>query len=140
MQKEKHRQEIPEKSKISDPAKKKKTKKRKKKKRISRIPVQSTQQNIPIRDLYNGIIITKDQRYIKVIEVKPITFLLLSPKEQGKVASAFEKVLKSSPVNMQLMCVTLPADLSIQLNKLDSDIPAKQMIPAARSIMNTARS
>lgn len=120
MQKEKHRQGIPEKSKISEPAKKKT--KRKKKRRISRIPVQSTQQNIPIRDLYNGIIITKDQRYIKVMEVKPITFLLLSPKEQGKVASAFEKVLKSSPVNMQLMCVTLPADLSIQLNKLDNDI------------------
>lgn len=49
-----------------------------------RRPFQSTQYILPIKDIYNGIIITKDGRYIKVIEVKPIAFLMMTPAQQAR--------------------------------------------------------
>ena len=129
-QQETQEKSVNSKNKKSNTEKKKTSSKKKKsanrKKRVFRTPVQSTQQNIPIRDLYDGIVITKDRRYVKIIEIKPITFLLLSPKEQGKVCDGFARVLKSSPVNIQLTCVSLPADLNVQLNKLDADIMTEE--------------
>ncbi len=95
--------------------------------------VQSTQQNIPVRELYNGIVITKDGRYVKIMEVRPITFLLLSHKEQAGIAADFRDVLKTAPSTLQLTVITLPADLSVQIEKLKQDYAAETN-PACRRI------
>lgn len=34
--------------------------------------VRSTQRIIPVQDIYNGVIITKDHRYVKILEFRPI--------------------------------------------------------------------
>lgn len=36
--------------------------------------IKSTQRIIPVEDIFNGVIITKDHRYVKVMEYRPINF------------------------------------------------------------------
>lgn len=91
-------------------------------KRIFKRPVQSTQQNIPIREIYRGIVITKDKRYIKIMEVKPINFDLKSFSDQNNIFESFQQVLKVAPNNVQLTVMSFPANLEKPIAILDEEI------------------
>lgn len=67
---------------------------------------------LPIEKIEHGIIYTKDRRYIKIIEVVPINFLLRSAREQRSIIYSFISYLKISPVKMQFKVLTKRADLS----------------------------
>ena len=67
---------------------------------------------LPIEKIANGIIYTKDHRYIKIIEVIPINFLLRSAREQRSIIYAFISYLKISPVKIQFKVLTKRADLN----------------------------
>lgn len=67
---------------------------------------------LPIEKIENGIIYTKDHRYIKVIEVMPINFLLRSAREQRSIIYSFISYLKISPVKIQFKVLTKRADLN----------------------------
>jgi len=71
---------------------------------------------LPIKKIMNGIIHTTDNRYVKIIEVTPINFLLRTPKEQRSIIWAFVSFLKISPVKMQLKCLSKKADIEKHLN------------------------
>lgn len=98
--------------------KKIKIKKENKKKINLQKPAYSTQQLLPIKDIYKGIVITKDDRYIKILEVAPIPFSMMTSSQKELVISAFSKVLKLGPDNMQFTEITLPTDLSPQMDYL----------------------
>ena len=49
---------------------------------------------IPVKDIRDGIIITTDNRYIKVLEVLPVNFYLKSPMEQQNIIHYFINYLK----------------------------------------------
>ncbi len=67
---------------------------------------------LPIEKIENGIIYTKDHRYIKIIEVIPINFLLRSAREQKNIIYSFISYLKISPVKIQFKVLTKRADLN----------------------------
>jgi conjugal transfer ATP-binding protein TraC len=67
---------------------------------------------LPVEKIANGVIYTKDRRYLKIIEVVPINFLLRSAREQRNIIYSFVSYLKISPVRMQFKIVTKRADLS----------------------------
>ncbi len=67
---------------------------------------------LPVEKIENGIIYTKDHRYIKVIEVMPINFLLRSAREQRSIIYSFISYLKISPVKIQFKVLTKRADLN----------------------------
>ena len=67
---------------------------------------------LPIEKIANGIIYTKDHRYIKLIEVVPINFLLRSAREQRSIIYSFISYLKISPVKIQFKVLTKRADLN----------------------------
>ena len=77
---------------------------------------------IPINKIQNGIIHTTDNRYIKIIEVTPINFLLRTPKEQRSIIWSFVSFLKISPVKMQLKCLSKKADIEKHLNIAKADL------------------
>lgn len=106
---------------------------KRKEKRRFRKPLQSTQQNLPIRGLYRGIVITKDDRYVKILEVLPVPFLLLSSEEQTDTALHFETVLKSAPHHLQITVMTLSADLSEEKARL-SEAMKKEASPECRMV------
>ncbi len=66
---------------------------------------------LPIAKIENGIIYTKDHRYVKIIEVIPINFLLRSIREQQNIIYSFISYLKISPVKIQFKCLTKRANL-----------------------------
>jgi predicted double-glycine peptidase len=67
---------------------------------------------LPIEKIANGIIYTKDRRYLKIIEVIPINFLLRSAREQRNIIYSFISYLKICPVKMQFKVITKRADLT----------------------------
>ncbi|MCL1842996.1 MAG: hypothetical protein FWF79_04225 [Defluviitaleaceae bacterium] len=77
---------------------------------------------IPIKNIKNGIIYTADGRYVKIIEVTPINFLLRTPKEQRSIIWSFVSFLKISPVKMQLKCLSKKADIEKHLNIAKADL------------------
>lgn len=65
---------------------------------------------LPVREVRNGIIETTDDRYVKIIEILPINFLLRSSEEQYNIISSFASWLKISPMKLQFKSVSRKAD------------------------------
>nr|WP_296467400.1 ATP-binding protein [uncultured Acetatifactor sp.] len=71
---------------------------------------------LPISKVENGMIYTKDHRYVKVVEVVPINFLLRSAREQRGIIYSFVSYLKISPVKLQFKVLTRRADIGRHIN------------------------
>ena len=79
-------------------------------------------QYLPIEDIRNGIIYTRDHRYVKIIEVTPINFLLRSAREQRNIIYSFISYLKISPAKIQFKVLTKKADVNRHLYKIEEEI------------------
>lgn len=66
---------------------------------------------VPIEKIQNGVIYTRDHRYIKVVEVVPVNFLLRSAQEQHSIIYSFISYLKISPAKVQFKVLTKRADI-----------------------------
>lgn len=78
----------------------------------------STQKWLPIKDIKNGVVILKDGRYVKVLEVLPVNFYLKSETEQENIIYYFASYLKIAPDNMQIRVLTQKADIGDYLDRL----------------------
>lgn len=87
-------------------AQKKPTKSRKRRSKTSEF----VQDFLPVREIRNGIIETTDDRYVKIIEILPINFLLRSSEEQYNIISSFASWLKIGPMKLQFKSVSRKAD------------------------------
>lgn len=76
---------------------------------------------LPIEKIENGILHTTDDRYIKILEIEPINFLLRSPREQRSVIYSFASLLKVSPVRLQFKSFSRKTDVNAYLDKLRRD-------------------
>ncbi len=65
---------------------------------------------IPVRNINYGVIETTDGRYIKILEIEPINFMLRSSEEQFGIISSFASWLKISPMRLQFKSITRKAD------------------------------
>ena len=70
---------------------------------------------LPISKIENGIIYTKDHRYVKVVEVVPINFMLRSAQERNIIYS-FVSYLKISPIKLQIKVLTRRAEINRHLD------------------------
>jgi len=77
---------------------------------------------LPVEKIENGIIYTRDHRYVKIIEVVPINFLLRSAREQRNIIYSFISFLKISPVKMQFKVLTKKADINKHLDRIRQEI------------------
>ena len=77
---------------------------------------------LPILKIENGVIYTKDRRYVKIIEVEPINFLLRSTREQRGIIYSFISYLKISPVKMQFKVLTKRADINRHLEIIQKEL------------------
>ena len=82
----------------------------------------TTEGFIPVVDINHGIAHLSDDRYIKILEVEPINFLLRSVREQKNIISAFASWMKISPVKLQIKVLTKKADISKHLNAIERDM------------------
>lgn len=65
-----------------------------------------TQDYIPVKDIRNGMIITEDGRYIKVLQVLPVNFAMKTPEEQLAILDGYRGLLRSSPALLAVKCCT----------------------------------
>ena len=79
--------------------------KRKKKEKLEFV-----QPFLPVKEIRNGIVETTDGRYIKILEIEPINFMLRSSEEQYNILSSFASWLKISPMKLQFKSITRKAD------------------------------
>ena len=91
-------------------------KKNSKEKKIQQI--KSVQTFSPIRDVRNGIICTKDGRFVKLLEFSPINFGLRSADEQASIISQFSMALRTMPETIQFKVVSKKSDVSGLLHVL----------------------
>ena len=77
---------------------------------------------LPIKKIENGIIYTKDKRYVKIVEIIPINFLLRSAREQRNIIYSFVSYLKISPVKLQFKVLTKRADINRHLESIREEM------------------
>ena len=77
---------------------------------------------LPIDKIENGVIFTKDGRYLKILEIEPINFLLRSAREQRNIIFSFVRYLKISPVKIQFKVLTKKADLNKHLKQVNEEM------------------
>ena len=82
------------------------------------LPVTWAAPYLPIRQIKNGIILTADHRYVKLVEILPINFLLRSSAEQRNIMMSFMAYLKIAPVKMQFKVISKKADITEYIEKI----------------------
>ena len=80
---------------------------------------------VPVKDIRNGIIETEDGRYIRVLEVEPINFLLRSTSEQKNIVASFASWMKISPIKIQIKVLTKKADIGKHLSTIERDMESE---------------
>ena len=88
--------------------------------------IQSTQSFSPIRDIQNGIIITKDGRYVKLMEFTPINFELRSNTEKEEIIRSFASALRAMPETVQFKTIAKRSDVSKFVDKIIEDYNVEQ--------------
>ena len=85
-----------------------------------------TQDFIPIKNLEHGIIETTDGRYIKILEIEPINFMLRSEEEQYEIICSFASWLKISPVHLQFKSITRKANSDKHIAMLRKEMETEE--------------
>ena len=65
---------------------------------------------LPVKKIEHGVIETTDGRYLEILEIEPINFMLRSDEEQFNIISTFASWLKISPMRLQFKSITRKAD------------------------------
>ena len=94
---------------------------------------------IPLKEINNGVVETTDGRYIKILEIEPINFLLRSDEEQWGIISSFASWLKISPMTLQFKSVTRKADSDQYIAGLRTDLSQEQVDACRRLGEGTIR-
>ena len=78
----------------------------------------STEEWLPVADISHGIIALKDGRFIKIIEILPVNFLLKTPAEKASIIYYYASYLKIAPDNLQICVLTKRADMSAYAERM----------------------
>lgn len=81
---------------------------------------------IPVKKISRGIIFTTDGRYLKIVEILPVNFLMRSNKEQRFIIQGFLQWLKVSPCRFQIRTVAQKAEMGEYLEKIDREIAQEE--------------
>jgi hypothetical protein len=79
----------------------------------------STQDNLPIEDIVDGIVILKDGSASMVLQVSSVNFDLLSEREQGALIFAYGGILNSLNFPIQIVINSTTKDVGNYLNNLE---------------------
>ena len=79
----------------------------------------SIQAWLPVKNIIGGVVVTKDNRFIKILEVLPVNIYLKSPADRKNIITSFASYLKIAPDAMQLQARTLPADTADYVRQME---------------------
>ncbi len=78
----------------------------------------SIQAWLPIKNIVGGVVVTRDNRFVKILEVLPVNIYLKSPNDRQNIISSYAAWLKIAPDNIQLEARTLPADTAAYVDRM----------------------
>lgn len=78
----------------------------------------SFQEALPIKNIVGGAVVTRDKRFIKILEILPVNFYMKSEMEQKNIIYYFASYLKIAPDSLQMRVVTQPADVKSYINRM----------------------
>ena len=78
----------------------------------------SIQAWLPIKNIINGVVITRDNRFVKILEVLPVNIYLKSPNDRQNIIASYAAYLKIAPDSLQLEARTLPADTAAYVERM----------------------
>ncbi|KYG33469.1 hypothetical protein [Priestia endophytica] len=93
-----------------------------KKKEKQETSEQTVQELIPIRNIYNEMVETKDNRLIKILTVTSVNISLMSRLEQQEVLENYESFLKTIDKPIQVSRVSTPVNLEEYIENLQNDL------------------
>lgn len=73
---------------------------------------------LPIKDIVQGAVVTRDKRFVKILELLPVNFYTMSSLDKGAAIEDFAAYLKIAPTNLQINVLTQPFDLDGYLKLL----------------------
>lgn len=82
----------------------------------------STQMWSPIRDIKDGIIVTKDNRFVKILEFSPINFILLPTEEQEYIARVFGSAMRIFPNKFHIKVLSRRADTEAHIRTVERNM------------------
>jgi hypothetical protein len=71
----------------------------------------SVQEWLPVKNIVSGVVVTKDRRFVKIIETLPVNFHLKTISERQTAIAYFAAYLKIAPKNLQISVVTQRLDM-----------------------------
>ena len=77
---------------------------------------------LPVEKIQDGIIYTRDHRYLSILEITPVNFLLRSAREQKSIIYSYLSWLKISPVKLQVKVITRKADINRHLDTVREEM------------------
>lgn len=101
-----------------------------------------TQGMVPFAEIRDGIILTDDGRYIKILEVLPTNFYMKTLLEQQNVIANLAGYLKIAPVSLQILSISRKADIDAYCAQLEnryqteSDEQCRQLIWEDAELVN----
>ena len=78
----------------------------------------SIQAWLPIKDIVQGVVLTRDKRFVKILELLPVNFYTMSSMDKSAAIEDFAAYLKIAPANLQINVLTQPFDLNGYLKLL----------------------
>jgi len=78
----------------------------------------SIQAWLPIKNIVSGVVITRDNRFVKILEVLPVNIYLKSPNDRQNIISSYAAYLKIAPDDIMLQARTLPADTAEYVERM----------------------
>ena len=78
----------------------------------------SIQAWLPIKNIIGGVVITKDDRFVKILELLPVNVYLKSANDRQNIVSSFAAYLKIAPNDLQMVARTLPADTQAYVEQM----------------------
>lgn len=80
--------------------------------------IQSTQMAIPIVDIYKQVVITRDNRFLKIMEFKAQNLMMFSHEKRNQVDGAFESAMRVFPVKVQFKVFSRKADVGSMIEPM----------------------
>lgn len=78
----------------------------------------SIQAWLPIKNIRGGVVVTRDNRFIKILELLPVNIYLKSANDRQNIIASYAAWLKIAPDNIQLEARTLPADTADYVERM----------------------
>ena len=78
----------------------------------------SVQAWLPIKNIRGGVVVTRDNRFIKILEILPVNIYLKSANDRQNIIASYAAWLKIAPDSIQLEARTLPADTADYVERM----------------------